>query len=498
MYSFINPSIYGIPGSFELTDILITSYRSSAADSNPTKLDIKSLVIEVNIYESIFNKCLSGNIVLFDANNIISQYPLTGFERIEFKLRSPGINRFFDFSEKTGHPMYIYQVSDRFEISPRSQAYIIHFCSKEMIRNEQVIVSKSYKDTISNIASFILYEDINLDTQKKFFVEPSYSVHQYVFPQISPFECIDLISKDVRSLRYDNSGFYFFETAEGFNFKSLENLLALTSEVGRPTMARFESIPANVRNQPMGQRDVGREMMIIQEYQVTSQFDTLKNLRNGVYGSNLITHDLLKKTFRNTIFDYFNDFELSFHTELFKNGRANLSQGITPLTKFNKDKFVSEESGVLYFKSSTTQLHDNVEIPETPQILQKRLSQRLAFETFKIEIKVHGFTGISVGDMVTLILPSYGVKDKTDPKDQDPILSGRYLVASIRHQINQSDKKHYMFLECLKDSVKIPYSSEFTDTFTDREKKEKGVISTYEQDDAKITNNTVTNEVFKT
>jgi len=122
----------------------------------------------------------------------------------------------------------------------------------------------------------------------------------------------------------------------------------------------------------------------------------------------------------------------------------------------------------------------------------------LAFETFKIEIKVHGFTGISVGDMVTLILPSYGVKDKTDPKDQDPILSGRYLVASIRHQINQSDKKHYMFLECLKDSVKIPYSSEFTDTFTDREKKEKGVISTYEQDDAKITNNTVTNEVFKT
>jgi hypothetical protein len=498
MYSFINPSVYGKPGNFELTDILLTSYRSGNNDNTPTKIDIKSLILEVNIYESIFNKTLSGNVVLADANNIISQYPLTGFERIEFKLRSPGISRLFDFSEKSGHPMYIYQVSDRNELSPRSQAYIIHFCSKEMLRNEQITVKKSYKDTISNIASSLLYEENNLDTQKKFFVEPSYGVHQYVFPQTLPFECIDLISKEARSLKYNNSGFYFFETADGFNFKSLENLLAITTEIGRPAMARFESIPANTRDQPMGQKDIGREMAIIQEFKVLSQFDTLKNLRNGVYGSHLITHNLLEKTFRDTKFDYFDDFSLSFHTELRRNGRAVVEQGITPFTKFYKNKFISQETGVFYVKSSTTQLHNDVEVPEQPQILQKRLSQRLAFESFRVQLKVHGFTGLSAGDIVTLILPSYGVSDKTDPKDQDPILSGRYIIASIRHSVNQIDKKHYMYLECLKDSVKIPFASEFIDTFTDREKSEKGLINQYIQDEADILNDTATNQIFKT
>jgi hypothetical protein len=263
-------------------------------------------------------------------------------------------------------------------------------------------------------------------------------------------------------------------------------------------MARFESIPANTRDQPMGQKDIGREMAIIQEFKVLSQFDTLKNLRNGVYGSQLITHNLLEKTFRDTKFDYFDDFSLSFHTELRRNGRAVVEQGITPFTKFYKNKFISQESGVLYVKSSTTQLHNDVDVPEQPQILQKRLSQRLAFESFRVQLKVHGFTGLSAGDIVTLILPSYGVSDKTDPKDQDPILSGRYIIASIRHSVNQIEKKHYMYLECLKDSVKIPFASEFIDTFTDREKSEKGLINQYIQDEADILNDTATNQIFKT
>lgn len=497
MYSFINPSVYVKPGNFELTDILLTSYKSGNNDNTPTKIDIKKLALEVNIYESIFNKTLTGNIVVADANNIISQYPLTGFERIEFKLRSPGINRVFDFSEKSGHPMYIYKVSDRNELSPRSQVYVIHFCSKESIRNEQITVKKSYKETIANIANSILYEQGNLETQKKFFVEPSYGIHQYVFPQILPFECIDLIGRDARSLKYNNSGYYFFETAEGFNFKSLENLFALTTDVGRPAVAKFESIPANVKNQPMGQKDIGREMVIIQEFKVLSQFDTLKNLRNGVYGSNLVTHNLLEKTFVNTAFNYFQDFPLSFHTELQGGDKPNVDKSIAPLTKFNKDKFITDESGIFYLKSNTTQLHNDIEVPNQTQTLQKRLSQRLALESFRVQLKVHGFTGLSAGDIVTLILPSYGVKDSKDPKDQDPILSGRYIVSSIRHSISQLDKKHYMYLECLKDSVKIPFLPEFIDTFSDREKDNRITINQYSQDEVDILTNNVTGQIFK-
>jgi hypothetical protein len=247
----------------------------------------------------------------------------------------------------------------------------------------------------------------------------------------------------------------------------------------------------------MGQKDIGREMVIIQEFKVLSQFDTLKNLRNGVYSSNLITHNILEKTFTNTAFNYFQDFPLSFHTELQGGDKPNVDRSIAPLTKFNKDKFITDETGIFYFKSNTTQLHDDVEVPSQNEILQKRLSQRLALETFRVQLKVHGFTGLSAGDIITLILPSYGVKDSKDPKDQDPILSGRYIVSSIRHSVSQLDKKHYMYLECLKDSVKIPFLPEFIDTFSDREKDNRITINQYSQDEVDIITNNVTTQIFK-
>lgn len=496
MYTFIDPSIYVKAGNFELTDILLTSYKNP--DEQLSKISIKNLIVELNIFESIFNNTLSGNVVLADANNIASQFPLTGLERLEFKLRSPGISRTFDFSEKSGHPMYVYKISDRKELSPRSQAYVLHFCSKENIRNEQLYLSGSYKDTISGIASDILYRPEGIRTKKPFFVEPTYNVHQYVMPAIMPFEAINLISKDARSLKYDNAGYYFYETADGFHFKSLESLLALNGVVPRPSIARFESLPANVRNQPYGQRDIGREMVIIQEFSVVSQFDMLKNLRNGVYASQLITYDAFNKTYESHLFNYHSNFSNSFHTEYDGIDRPGLDKSILPYARFNRNNFISDETAILYLKSNTTQLHNDVEVPNQSQILQKRLSQRLAFETFKVQFKVHGFTGLSVGDIVTLILPSYGVKDKSDPKDQDPLLSGRYLVVSIRHQINQTDKKHYMYVECLKDSVKIPYQVQFNDTFTDREKDNAAIIDQYVQDEIDISNNTVTGQIFKT
>ena len=94
-------------------------------------------------------------------------------------------------------------------------------------------------------------------------------------------------------------------------------------------------------------------------------------------------------------------------------------------------------------------------------------------------------------------MPSYGVKDSKDPKDQDPILSGRYIVSSIRHSISQLDKKHYMYLECLKDSVKIPFLPEFIDTFSDREKDNRTTINQYSQDEVDILTNNVTGQIFK-
>jgi hypothetical protein len=44
-------------------------------------------------------------------------------------------------------------------------------------------------------------------------------------------------------------------------------------------------------------------------------------------------------------------------------------------------------------------------------------------------------------------------------------------------------KKHIMVLECMKDSVRLPYPEEINDTFIGREKNNEGIIDIYEFDD---------------
>ena len=135
MYDQINADTLTKAGQFVLSDVHLISYQSNDGGSEPKKVSVRSQIIELNIYEDIFTKGLSGNVVIVDNQNVPNHLPLTGFERIEFKLNTPGISKGFDFTSVTGHPMYIYKISGRQEISPRTQVYVLHFSSKEILTN---------------------------------------------------------------------------------------------------------------------------------------------------------------------------------------------------------------------------------------------------------------------------------------------------------------------------------------------------------------------------
>ena len=53
-------------------------------------IDIKRMVNELNIYESIYSNSTTGSVVISDTLNTISRLPLQGTERIAFKLSTPG------------------------------------------------------------------------------------------------------------------------------------------------------------------------------------------------------------------------------------------------------------------------------------------------------------------------------------------------------------------------------------------------------------------------
>ena len=98
------------PGDYILPEITVVSH-----DGNAT--GIRDMVIELNIYESIYKNAVTGTLVIFDTQNIIQSLPLQGTERLMFKLSTPGTsgnpNLTIDATETTGNPFHIYKLTDR-------------------------------------------------------------------------------------------------------------------------------------------------------------------------------------------------------------------------------------------------------------------------------------------------------------------------------------------------------------------------------------------------
>ena len=268
MYARINPNELNRPGDFTINDIRLVSYQSVDGDSNPKKISIKTLVTEINIYESIHNKHLSGNLVLLDAQNLLMKLPITGFERIEFSVHTPSMTKGFDFREKTGHPMYIYAVKNRKNMEQQGTMYYqLMFCSGEMMRNERVRVVKPFQTNISEMVTEICRDKDGFNTQKDVFVEPTKGVYDFVCPRVRPNEAIDLLTKKAQSEKHHNAGYLFYETSYGYNFRSFESMLAGTNAIARPVVARYEYKTIGQRDSK-GNKDIISDMQVIMDYKV--------------------------------------------------------------------------------------------------------------------------------------------------------------------------------------------------------------------------------------
>ena len=450
------------PGAFELSDIFLTSYANDLETGQPNRLNIRNIVTEFNIYESLDSKFLSGDMILTDATNVIQTLPLTGFERVEFFFRSPNTTVGYDFGADKGHPMFVYSLKNRSGVNPRSQIYTLKFVSTEAIRNHQTRISQAFTGQIDQMVTDICYN--YLKTKKDLMVEDTKSNHKFVMPRLKPTKAIEQLRKNARSLHYENSGFLFFENGDGFNFKSYEGLFCKKDGSPRPVKAHYSPKIKNIGEDPV------YALQSVENFTILQQFDTLNNTANGVYASRLITHDLYNKTFEELDFDYNKEYGKQNHLEQDANGGKRSDNGILPFFNYdNGDTFGNKSEGKIYYQSETKKIHNTHELPESKDILQKRISQHIATNSLIIEITAPGTTELRVGDIVNFTLPKYAPFSKEDPKDNDKYLSGRYLISAARHHVSTLNKRHTLALELIKDSFNVSLPMEDNELFTNNE-----------------------------
>lgn len=225
----IRPSIYN------LIEILTSDQRT---------IDIRNAVVGVDIYEDVLCPTVSAKLTIANAGGSIeddngtltSLYEgakLRGGEAVRIFIEpNSGRNVPIDFN--TTAPLYIRKVSNLIR-EEEKEFFEINLISREAVVNENQFLQKSYsKDVaISEHVANIINESFLSTTEPT--IDLTANTFGFMGNQMSPFEALIMLASKAVPLSGGGgsasglsatAGFFFYQTREGFQFRSIDNLIS--------------------------------------------------------------------------------------------------------------------------------------------------------------------------------------------------------------------------------------------------------------------------------
>ena len=431
------------------------------------KVDVKHIMLELNIYESIYKNAVTGSIVIADEGNQIARMSIQGLERIAFHLKTPGVSYgkedVVDASEETGEPYHIYNISDRKQINQGIMQYTLHFASREFMRNIRTKVSQAYDGKHDRAVIDIMKDKDYLDSRKKLHYEPTGNANKIVVPNLSPFEAINMIAKKSVADKSKGVGYYFYETTGGYYFRSWQSMITNQGEFARPPRQQFYYQPLKMSSDSNStkQDKIEREFESVEEYEFVTNFhDVASNTILGTYGHRVISHDLFNKSYDIADYNFHNEYRRTPHTDTVKDAKNKFPISNTPVDYDNRDNVSNYAESRVSLQTTAPFLHDKDVGKYGLEPLQDGLktgqavsqSNQVAHGTALL-LTVKGQSYLQAGDLITFNLADVNSANTENPND--PRFSGNYIITKIRHHVTKD--QYRMILECAKDSVATSY-----------------------------------------
>jgi hypothetical protein len=395
-------SKYFRSGQFELAKLTVITTGEA-----PVELDMSNAYVNVTLYESIFNKCMSGTISFVDTNNIINMYGLGNGETVEIQFNTSGVTEPIKF---TGT---VFELMGPAVLNDHASGYTLHFASPISLNSMRLALFNPYKDTVDKSVADIygkLSGKKKLDTHKTKYLE------HVVLTGQRPLEAIDMFSQ--MAVGSDASyGYMFFEDNTQFNFKPLSVLYK--QEPVREFF--YSSMPAfdNVKNSHEEMFDVYQEF----EYEEGSKYIEL--IDDGILGTTVNSVSLSEKS--NTVTSYLPEkvfsksSALADHTFLTKHKTSNQSRvRVTYDIKSRQSELDVEKNRLHKFKALSTVLN----------------------------IGIFGDSTLRVGQTCIANVPTYSTEDFSHNAINP--YSGKFLIAEIKHVF--SPKQYNQRIMLIKDS----------------------------------------------
>lgn len=440
-------------GGVEITECTLISRTN-------VEYNLKNIVIEINIFEDMYQPCLAGNVVISDGMDLINTLPIVGEELIRIKINTPS----FPDADCIYKTFKIYAVTDKIPVmTDTTQIFTLHFISQEGFLDSAFVVNGTFSGNVSDVASSIFERFVKLprnindgveskDNTELTILDTTKNVITFNSPSWTAFKCLNYVA--ARSLRTDNDGsnFMFYETNKTFVFGSIQELIDMQMKSG----FLFESykysppnsaLPSSASTFQFRKPDLDSGYRIIEEFHVLEDFNLLNSNMVGHLSSRVVTYDLMSKQVKVNDYDYLSEWNKYKHID--KN--SVLDSG-TPV--ISSSQLRASTSNISIYPQNKSLFTNTVDTTnkDIAKILSSRMSLMADINSRKVSILVNGRTDIECGMLIEILVPSFKSKDNVSETDvYDEFYSGIYLITCIRHKINSQNYK--MMLECVKDST---------------------------------------------
>jgi hypothetical protein len=407
------------PGDFSLKEVWLYPHFGD-------KVDIKNLVGEITLYESVLSASLQCTIFIQDiGENLINTLPIMGEERIQIIIQSNNI--WYDLN------YYIYKIDGR-TMKEKNQTYVMTCISVEGLRNENFRIC----ERVDGKKSEVLVEEILAKsnfTRKKLKTDKSVYPFKMYVPNWRPFDTIIwLARRSVPIYKKDSIGFLFYETFDGFSYRSIDVLF---------DQPRYPNEKIKYIYFQGNQKSTGvdaDERFRVMNYASPKAFDMYDDLRRGAFAHECIYVDLNHRSYRVFRSNADDFWDKSSHLDRVKPYKTETKGNAVQLLQ-RGSRFIYRPSTQMTWgawdESQSTQGTDNID--EVNKNFEKAFYRYYFLEYNHMEISVPGDLENRCGNVIYLSIPS-PKKNPDGSVKEDERVSGRYLVNSIKHTIlNRSE-----------------------------------------------------------
>ena len=188
-------------------------------------------VQSIDYYESILSPSISVQVKILDVDGNLSAKGVYGGEKLAIKIVAGKDSEFEDFViTPEDHELILNSIKD-ITSGVKQQTATLQFVSKDLIKNESSKINKRYVGNVTDSVKDILTKDPKgIKTTKSIDdVDRASNNYAFVGNKHNAFDLIQKLQPKAGGAGYDDKkksdyGFLFFETFDGYHFRSLRSL----------------------------------------------------------------------------------------------------------------------------------------------------------------------------------------------------------------------------------------------------------------------------------